>query len=560
MATDVRMDAESPDRRRPSCPVISLLVSRSCVLVSLISWSAVLAFTPLAVAQPVDIETYEVNFSRALLEFNNHRYGTAEELFSTALEAKPGDQEARYYLGHTLIRSRKYAAAETVFGAMLQTDPGSGRAHLGLGIARYNLQRYQQALASLEVAEQVMPGDLVVHYYQGLVLHKLGRYELSPERFLRVIAISPELAPTAHYYSGVAYYRRGLLEQAKAEFEAVVSLQPSSELARSAKDFLAQATAVETARTEEAPEKPRRWKLNANVSAEWDANVVLLPGDTQPPGGSTGISGKHDYRTVLSARAEYRPIQTDHWTVGSAYGIYQSFHRTLSGFDVEDHAPSIFVQHQRGSLQSSLQYGYEYIKVGRAPYLISNSVQPVFTLATGNRAFTQLQFRYQYKDFQHGLFELNGARDGINWLAGVTQYVLFAENQGILRVGYTYDTDRTGGGSPAVAPPPGTVANSDWAYKGHRFSAGLEAPLIWAIKTGLAFDYYRQDYDNPNTFSTDQMTRRRDHVYAFTGNLSRLLTDQFTLSVQYSYTRDQCNVSVFDYNRSIYSLTLSGSF
>jgi Flp pilus assembly protein TadD len=554
------MDAECPDRRALFCFTVRQLVFRWCVVVCLIVSGEIVVLTPPAAAQSEDPEAYELYFSRAVLEFNNQRYAPAEALFREALKAKPDDQEARYYLGHTLIRTGKFEAAETVFRDMLAAGPRSGRAHLGAGIARFNRGRYQEALTDLEAAERIMPEDPVVQYYQGLIYHKLGRYELSPEKFLRAMAANPELAPTAHYYSGVAYYRRGMLEQARVEFEAVAALQPSSELARSAKDFLAQATAVEMAPKEEAAPPQRRWKLSANVSAEWDSNVVLLPGGTQPPGGSTGISGKQDYRTVLNARAEFRPVQTDQWTVGTAYGIYQSFHRKLSGFDVEDHAPSVFVQHQRGSLQTSLQYGYEYIKVGRAPYLIANTVQPVFTLATGNRAFTQLQFRYQNKDFRDSLFPLNAARDGKNWLAGVTQYWLFADNKAIARIGYTYDTDRTGGGSPTVAPPPGTVANSDWAYKGHRLSAGVESPLIWAIKTGLAFDYYRQDYDNPNTFSSDQMTKRRDHIYAFTGNLNRALTEHFTLSAQYSYTRDQCNVSVFDYNRSIYSLTLSGSF
>jgi hypothetical protein len=73
----------------------------------------------------------------------------------------------------------------------------------------------------------------------------------------------------------------------------------------------------------------------------------------------------------------------------------------------------------------------------------------------GYHAFTQVQFRYQNKDFQHGRFTSNSLRDGKNWLAGITQYILFAENTGNVRLGYTFDTDRTGG-----APRPPSEANT----------------------------------------------------------------------------------------------------
>ena len=148
---------------------------------------------------------------------------------------------------------------------------------------------------------------------------------------------------------------------------------------------------------------------------------------------------------------------------------------------------------------------------------------------------------------------------GKNWLAGVTQYVYFANGTGHLRAGYTYDTDRTGGGSPAIATP-NVQTNADWAYKAHRISAGLGLPPLLTIKPNLAFDYYRQQYDNPNAFAATDTTRRRDNIFFFTATLNRDMTETLSVALEYNYTRDQSNVSVFDYNRSIFSLTLNGRF
>lgn len=507
-----------------------------------------------AAAATVDPEHYDLNLAKGLVAFGEGRYESAVSLFSKALEAKPGDPEATYYLGQSLVRAKKYEAAEEVFRKLLEAEPASGRALLGLGIVRYNRDQYAEALASLAAAEKGLPDDPLVHYYQGLVYHKLEAFEQSPERFHRAMTLSPDLAPSAHYYSGVGYYRRGDLAKAKAEFEAVLAEQPGSELAQSAEEFLSLTTEVPAA-------VPRRWNLNFTVSAEWDSNVVLLPVGTSPPGGASGISQQADYRTVLFGSGEYRLIQTERWLAGVSYGTYQSFHRTLSGFDVEDNSPTAYVQHQTGPLRVSAQYIFNYTLVGRSPYLFAHAAQTLLTLGEGGSWLTQVQLRYQNKDFQHGRFPLNSARDGKNWLAGVTQYWLFAEKTGSVRVGYLYDTDRTGGGHPAsVSGLAGTALNSDWAYEGHRVLAGLALPQIWTVKTDLAFSYYRQNYDNPNSFSADGLTRRRDRILSFTGVLSRPLTENLSMALQYAYTRDQTNVDVFDWNRSVYSFALTGQF
>lgn len=527
-------------------PVRAFLV---CLLVAVSG-----AFSPAAAQEAVDEEVYELNFSRGLKEFNDGNYEEAEEFFSTALQAKSGDVEATSYLGRTLIRLGQYQPAEALFRRMLEAAPASGQAHLRLGIIQYNQGRYQEALASLRAAEKVLPNEPLVYYYQGLAYHEMGEFEKSPGRFIRAMTLSPDLAPIAQYYSGVAFFRRGVLDEARTAFQAAVALQPESEQARLAKELLAQIPG-------QAPAGGgRRWSVNANIGGEYDSNVVLLPLGTTPPGGSTGISRKHDYRTVLSASAEYRAVQTERWTGGASYGFYQSFHSNLSAFDVEDHSPNVYAQHQIGPLRISAQYIYNYTLVGRAPYLLANTAQSIFTLTEGSRTFTQLQLRYQDKDFQDGRFPLNSARDGKNWLAGMTQYLLFADNQGRARFGYTFDYDNTGGGTPTVAGPAGIVENADWDYLGHRASIGLELPPIYTLELDLAFDYYRQNYLNPNTNSVNGLIKRRDNVYAFTSTLSKILTSNLSTSLQYSYNRDECNLDVFDYNRSVLSLLFTGWF
>ena len=512
----------------------------------------ILAYAPARADGPAGAETYDFRMSKGILDFSKGRYDKATESFQQALNAKPGDSDALYYLGQAFLRLRNYQGAETAFHQSLKREPVSARSLLGLGIAQVGLGKFQESLNALASAERLSADNPLIYYFKGLASQQLNAYDQSQALFSRAMALSPDLTPSARYYTGIGHYQRGLQEQAQKEFEAAIALsEPDSDLARSAQGLIQQQRA--------APKTPRAWDLSLSASGQYDSNVVLLPLGTQPPGGQTGISQKDDYRTAFYLRGEFRGIQTNAWTVGATYGFYQSLHQTLNAFDVEDHSPSLFVQHQFGIMQTRLQYIYDYVKVGRAPYLVAHAIQPTFTFSEGGDKFTLFQFRYQDKDFQHGRFQTNSFRDGKNWLAGVTQFFYFSNGAGLVRVGYTYDTDRTGGGSPGIASV-GNQTNADWAYRAHRFATGLSLPPIMTLRLNLAFDYYLQDYDNPSSFSQTGTTHRSDRIIFFTGALSRNITDHVSIALEYNYTRDKSNLTLFDYARNVYSITLNARF
>lgn len=510
-----------------------------------------LALDNVAWAQ-VPNETYDFSIAKGIIEFGRGHYEQAAGLFELAREAIPNDPEATEYLGQAQLRLKKYPEAEALFHELTISHPTRAQPWLGLAISQSQLGKYYEALASLEQAEILDPQNPLVYFYQGIVSRELKAFNQSPALFSRAMALSPDLTPTVRYYTGVSYYERGLLDQAEKEFEAAIaSGEPESELARSARAILQQRTAV--------PKGAKQWDLNLSISGQYDTNVVLLPTGVQPPGGTTGISKKADFVSAFYARGEYRPIQTSEWTAGVAYGLYQSFHQKLATFDVQDHAPSVFVQRQLGRVTARLQYAFDYVRVGQDPFLLAHAVQPIVTIAESDSQFTQIQLRYQNKDFQDDRFAGNSFRDGKNWLGGVTQYAYFASGTAHVRIGYTFDTDRTGGGNPSVATP-GVQTNADWAYKAHRFSVGLGAPEFWTLRPSLAFDYYRMNYENPNSFSTDGTQSRHDNIMFFTATIARPLNDWLVMAAEYNYTKDQSNLSVFSYTRNIVSLTLSSRF
>ncbi|HEU4683350.1 MAG TPA: tetratricopeptide repeat protein [Nitrospira sp.] len=502
-------------------------------------------------AEEVEFREYDFGLSKGLLLYSNQRYAEAERYLSEAYRVKPGDTVAGYYLGQSLLRLRRYADAEARYREILLQHPTDARARMGLGMALYHQERHAEALANLSIAEQTIKDDPLLYYYAGLAAARRQSYEQATEKFLRAGSLDPELAKDARYQRGAALASQGKAEQAAAEFRAAVETPAAAE-AEPTKPSLWFGGA--------SPSK--RWNANFAVSAQYDSNVVLLPSGVSSPG--AGISHKSDFVSVLTGNGEYRFFQNDTWTAGAGYGFYQNLHARLSEFNVQDHTPTLYVQRRFGLAQLRFQYILDYVTVGGDPYLLSNALQPTLTYPESDRTFTQVFARYQYKDFKsfrddQFAVPINQTRDGVNWMFGGLQYIMFPDNRGHVRVGYTFDADRTGGGDVTQATP-GRPTNADWSYTGHRLSTGIAYQPMTATTVQLAFDYYRQNYSNANSFSFTGTTVRHDNVYLFTLTGVRELRSWLWLAFQWSYTRDQSNIAAFDYTRNIISLTLGGAF
>ena len=490
---------------------------------------------------------YDFDMAKGLHFYNQGRYGEAERHLQKALDSKPGDQTSGYYLGLTSLRLQRFRDAEARFREVLKRHPDDARAHMGLGMALYHENRYGEASTELAIAERTLKDDPLLYDYAGLAATEQRSYEQASEKFLRAGKLDPELANDARYQRGVTLHSQRQYQQATAEFRSAVEGGT--------------AVAAQPVRPAVAPSQvpSKRWSANYGLSLQYDSNVVLLPGGSALP---NNISHKDDFVTAFNGYGEYRFLQTDKWTIGAGGGFFANVHARLSDFNVFDLAPTLYVERRLGSAQLRLQYMLDYITVGGDPYLLSNALQPTLTIPESERTYTQAFFRYQNKDFKSFRDDqlgapINQTRDANNYMIGAMQYWKFSNDRGYVRAGYIFDTDRTAGSDGSTTP--GVHTSADWEYTGHRLSTGVAYQPLTATTLQLAFDYYRQNYSNPNSFSPD-LTVRKDNVIQFTGTAVRDIRSWLWLAFQYSYTRDQSNVDVFDYTRHIISLTVGGAF
>lgn len=482
-------------------------------------------------------ENYELLFSKGMLNFNQGNYEAALHAFLSATGLKPDLPEIQYYLGLTHTQLKNNRKALKAFKKVISLDPTYPRVHYDLGVVYYRMGNYKEAIREFEVAEQQEPQRAMIYYFKAHILYLQNKFSESLPYFAKAGELDPSLKQTTHFFRGVALLKLKRDEDSEHEFQTALNLDPASELGKAANRYL-------EAIKEKKIIVPKKWSLNASLSYQYDDNVVLEPDNTTS---ATRVSGEGDSRAVIFVDGEYRFIQTLPWTMGVRYNFYQSIHSRLHDYDLQNHQGTLFGSYQGrcGNIPYQFQLDYKYSNslLNEKRYLESHGVTATLNLQWNSNLLTQLQYRFQDKDFHYSITHHSANRDGINNLVGITQYLFLFNNRGFFRVGYFYDNDSTSG--------------SNWDYEGYKALAGLRFPFPCETTVDLDFNYYQQEHDNRDFFFNHS---RRDEEYTYSFSLYKNIYKHFDAIFRYTRVDNGSNINFYDYDRNIYSLTFSLRF
>ncbi len=442
----------------------------------------------------------ELLLSQGIEEMGRGEYEKALERFRRAAEVEPRDPEVHYFLGLAYSRLKDYPSAITAFERVLKLDPKNRKVRYELGMAYFLSGDYARAAGSLKRARKDDPSN-----------------------------------PMGLLYLGVAYMSLGRDKEAAKALRACIEMNPSPEVVAMARDYLAQIP---------EREKPgERLSLFATLSFQYDDNVIL-----KPEGLTTAelIADESDYRGVAFLWGEYRFLQGKPWLGGVRGSFYQSIHSTLHDFDVTDTSASFFGGY-RGDVMGlpykvEADYEFEYTWLDNKSYLDRHSGIVNLDFSETSYLLTQVAYRGQKKDFHNQpLLEPVDDRDAFNHRAGFTQYLFFSEKTRHIHGGYYFDQDDAEG--------------SNWDYTGHLVSAGFFTPLVYGVRLQLKSEYYWQNFDNTHTTF---LTKRKDREWTQHVSLDRDFGKYLNLSVYYVYQNHDSNLDVFEYDRNIVFLSITG--
>ncbi len=487
-------------------------------------------------APPVEpVVYYDLTMTKAITYINLENFKQAEAAVVSLLAQYPNDAKANYLLGVVKKKEGDFEASEKAYQTAIRLDPLLIEAALDLAILYYNNQAFEKMLSVLTQAEGVARENGRIAFHQGRAHEKLKQYDRAASRFLRAAVLEPSLTASAYYYAGLSYQQLGLYEEAQESFKTVMEEAPESDFAPLAKKGLKLA--------KKAEKKARPWNIYLNSSVQYDNNVLLEPTDGPLDGSQGGVSPA-DARTVIFIQGDYAMRAGNPWKAGFGYTLYQSAHQELAQFDTQSLTPTLYYSHERGKTTTRVEYLYQFVVLNKERYLEVQGLRPSYTYKPGPTSSSEIFYHVQFKDFlETPQSPASSDRDSFNNQAGLSTRISFGKLSG--KIDYLFELEN--------------AKVADWDFNGHALTVGAEMRLPKAIQGTLNGGYNLKDYKNPNTFSSTGAARE-DNTYSTTLRFSRGLTPQSDLALQYAYTKNDSNLSVFDYSRHVYSLSYGWRF
>ncbi len=508
------------------------------------------------IAMPVQIfaedppsMAYDFQMTQGATLFNGRQYESAAEAFRSALLARPNDGRATYLLGLSEVKEEEYGQAEVDLQVALSLYDRKDDVYLALGEAYLKQEKYAEAAETLK--KVVGKENPLTPYYQGLAYEALHddnqAIPLLSDALRQAELRHLDWAETARYHLGLAQYRKKQYPDAQQSFTGVLKDAPDSHRGKKSEMFLRRIE--DGVSLSQTGERVAAWGIVASAGVQYDSNVLLEP---SLPSVIAPVPRKSDNRFLFQIDADYKPYPAAPWGVGYTFHQTLHSHSDLKNVNVQSHEPKIFLTYDKERLQTRLDYTFNYTEVGEAHFVKRHTLNPLLTIVHQPAFSTQLSYRLDHHVYKPiSFFTKNEARTGTNHAMGATEYFYFNQGKQGARVGYIYDQESADG----------DATNDDWDATGHQLLVGGQARFNGGWNADATGDYTRRDYKHINSFRrSGEGPKRNDEIYSLGGRLSREFSKSMEIGLQYAYTRNDSNLAVFDYDRSIYSILLSGRF
>lgn len=472
-------------------------------------------------------EKVSPTLEKGIGQYKHENYDEAIVLLKKAREEDPKSTLAAFYLGLSYKQSQDYKEAILYLRDAVTYTPKIKGALIELIDCLYQTNELVEAKKWIEEAEKEGIRPAQTAFMKGLVLAKAGDGEAAIKAFEDAKELDPSMAQAANYQIGVSCIKEKKFDRAKRAFEEVILIQPGSSMAMYANEYM---NAIDT-RAE--PKKP--FRVTAGIAWQYDDNVVLLPSDSNLV---TSISDKGDSREVTTATAEYELKANDKISLLAHYGLYWAKQNDLGFYDTMTNnfmlQPTFYFKNSVLTIPS----GYNHTLVNDKAYLSNPVTTAIYNTVVSNSSMVQGFLRYQYRDYLWTPIIPSENKDGSDFGGGVGWYTFYAKNKGFINLRYALNKEWTDG--------------ANWEFIGNRVSAAILAPvpLVDKLNVTVTGDVYFQNFDHSNTIFGNQ---RKDQVYTVSALVAYKIYKDSEIQLQYTFVKDSSNISVYDYNRNIYS-------
>ena len=489
----------------------------------------------------------EVYVDRTILAFDEKRYDVALGEVQEALRLDPNNVTALYYLGLISIATDRYPEARSALEKARALRPRDLDVAFQLGVLHFNEQRYAEADPPLRTVFEAQPRRPNLGFYLGFMAYRRKEYR-EALRFLRAnVPSDANFSQLNSFYAALTLGALELPAEARAEMAEAIRLNPTSAIASPGERF--------RDLLEPAARRERRFQGEVRVGVFYDNNVAVVPNASSDL--VARVIREQDRRSegeMAALRLAYTWLRTVDWEATVSYAFLQTINNRLSDFNVQDHTGTVGLTYRNviGEMAyfAGLQVAYDYITLGGDRFVQRPIFQPFFTLVESPGHMTSLVFRTQLKDFRDENVVPAEVRDATNYMAGATHFFRFAGDRHYIKVGYQYDVEDADG--------------DNWSYEGHRILVGGQVTLPWGdIRLRYDLDVHFRDHTDEHTLlpvTAPGTRRRRDRELLHLISLTKDLPYDLSVSLDFLIDDNSSNLDVFDYDRTVVSLSLTWRF
>lgn len=412
--------------------------------------------------------------------------------------------------------------------AIFCTSPAFGQEHqvreyetaMTKGTFSLETGDFATAMTFFTKALTAKPGDTAAATGLGMAYSGAGNYQKAKETLLKALAKAPS-DPRIRYETGVVMYKLGEPEEAKDFFAAVVESRADETLKKAARNYLA----IIGAKGEK-----KGLSLSLSGGLQYDSNVILEQNNPT----TASPQRKSDLRGVLTFDGDYRFLKTDEAAADVGYGFYQSLHRSLTDFNIQQHSLKLSATRDLSSTaKTGLKYTFSYTLVGGHHFSSSNEIIPFITMAFTPKSLTEFHVICRNEQFSDTtLFPVNNQMSGTDLTGGVLHTIRVGAATS-LSLAYDFDTNN--------------AKENFWSYQGNRGTIGLQHSMSGYTLSASA-SYYDQEYRGaPAGFAA----KRHDGTQEYSIDVSRSLTKRVALTLSDLYSFHDSNLNPYAYTRNI---------
>ena len=159
--------------------------------------------------------------------YRTQRYQQAEQELRGLTGSEPGNADAHFYLGMTLIELDRLDEARAEFQKANDASLSADKQKVAQARLHMAQQEMDQALALLDEAAAMSSENPDIYFNRGLVRANRQDFPAAVQDFEKVLAVAPHDA-RAHYYAGMAYNRTGRPDKMVEHFQIFLKQAPDS--------------------------------------------------------------------------------------------------------------------------------------------------------------------------------------------------------------------------------------------------------------------------------------------------------------------------------------------